>query len=1148
MNNSFIRYSLLLLIVLLGTTALQASSSLFEEKPEFDPFVVVMPFKFTNGQLKYTVNLSDDGIYKIKLEFLGDEDGDNNESNDDTSGSSETVELNEITKSLANEDSVKASNQINLAEDEDSIAKALLVSITETYDSIMSVTDSLHDVSFVASATVGIVRITGIVDDINTAIKDSTEAAIQYKSSNELLTFISKAKTTVNEYSEKSAEALKIAVEAVKIINNYNVKVDSILVLKVSADVHKENMKSLISLKSKVNAANSSTSKASKYVNLVKEKSIAAVADFNAYVAKNKADDIKKSLVELLKEIAPPAIPSQELKDQAVALTLLDAELTSKAEAAAKKAKEANDVVALSTNPEIKKEIGNSGKKTEFQIWPLDEDDFNAAMSINLDKLYNKLNKSEKDDNKNVDGWNEWHDNKVKELFIATKYHIFFSSGETIAGELDLRKNIPLRSYNGIKVQKNMLTSLLNGNASMRAKTTKEIIDSSMINDVFILYTKTYLSKINGVKKANVFYSAGMDDNSLKLIKLNAIIKSDLESISKLKRILKNVKEKNFDDEQKNAKNETINVLDELKSDYDSLAGEIKVLKELNKISTIKQLIIDFEEGLKRNQEKLKKLESTIDKGIIGYMDKRDSEFNNTHIEVNYNAAYNFNDSIDINSLFKLVKGRLEIRPKKRSFKNKRMNKGRVLNEILKASNYINKLEEGNANNEEWFQDIIRYLNQANVYLYTLKQRKSFKKKTENYIELIYTPINERIKKVYNEYQRNNSGDEYSLEITDGEIEFRDGYIENIIIIGDAPGVDNLVFENDYPIGFSSVREYKKLSNISERKQIRIYDRSSQYYFNFSDIFKPGYIQKLGVNRRDYSPGNQVVDLTPDDKLELKQTLNKLDTENLFQFNIFGDFIGFDEDEPNGLIQTEIEKLFVLRTWRRQWRNFFNTEKKINSGYLNYIIPKISVSKIENQNRRLDINSDPVFINGDTIKQFYTTNMDLISHETFSISTDLNLLLLDMPSFKSTFYFDVGMKWALTPYRDSVASVTNTTDNTVEILYNEDVFNSLSWYPKLTWRVFADERYGFKMSNAFMINYLMSDVPLTKDKEKFVNERHLGNGFRRTYNLFEINAFFNLGVGKSFFFRYKFNSQIGNRSDNHHQAQIGYSQTFSKKR
>lgn len=407
------------------------------------------------------------------------------------------------------------------------------------------------------------------------------------------------------------------------------------------------------------------------------------------------------------------------------------------------------------------------------------------------------------------------------------------------------------------------------------------------------------------------------------------------------------------------------------------------------------------------------------------------------------------------------------------------------------------------------------------------------------------------------------------FEIDSIAIEINEGFIENILVVGKVKERDRyeqskqivsatsnviyqtriLKFENLYPIGFSRKIDFEVL------KDVELYTRGGtgpQYVLKLEDVLL-AYIQKHKVDRRDYSPANQIVEFTFEEKqAEYFQALKREPTYKLFELQVFSDFIGFNQETPNGLIQSQVSKRINLLTERIPMRapnksTFFGVADvldKWNFGCLTYIKPTVTLSKLEDNNKHLLLSQLDSFTNNNFTPVKYTSTLELRRYENFSVGLDMNLFLLDMPNFKSTFYVDYGFRYGHTATRDSITTFQNNAVVRTGFV-NDTLVNTFRFYPTVTWEIKADERFQFRSSwthnwfwarsNAFS---QVANIETTASTRRFDPRRQK---FR--YNTIRLEGTFkpNEDNRGRLFFRYTYNWQQGFWRTGFHQAQVGYS-------
>ncbi|SFT41107.1 hypothetical protein SAMN04489724_0638 [Algoriphagus locisalis] len=384
------------------------------------------------------------------------------------------------------------------------------------------------------------------------------------------------------------------------------------------------------------------------------------------------------------------------------------------------------------------------------------------------------------------------------------------------------------------------------------------------------------------------------------------------------------------------------------------------------------------------------------------------------------------------------------------------------------------------------------------------------------------------------------------------QLEINSGYIENITVNGSASIFDHrsiaekdksivipeyhLKFINDYPFGISSKKDIEQLGNY---KLYARFKNGTHYELKMGDLVDV-ITEKLELDRKDYSPkdGSYEVILPT----ENKKTFFKADSKEILQLKIFSDFVGIQDNNPNGLIQLEIDKEIPLLTKRFQRPYVFFLLRlfvlnQANIGVFNYFKPQFIYSKIENNNKYLEVASFSTGAVGDGSSAYGVSTLDLKQYEVFSVGADFNLFLYDIPNTKSTFLFNTGFRFGRTDLalnkeepeaHDFPRGFTNTIQPSLEGLL----------------RINGDERFGFEFS--YGINWLLSD-------ELFFTQKAKVNGFtgfesfsksneNNTLQRVTILAYLNINKENQgrLFFRYRFNSEFRDFKNNFAQLQIGY--------
>ncbi len=421
------------------------------------------------------------------------------------------------------------------------------------------------------------------------------------------------------------------------------------------------------------------------------------------------------------------------------------------------------------------------------------------------------------------------------------------------------------------------------------------------------------------------------------------------------------------------------------------------------------------------------------------------------------------------------------------------------------------------------------------------------------------------------------------MEFNKVKIEFNDGFIENLVVEGKLNGKEDMIkgcivdtidftastnildsalipkkvhFENITPIGFSRKSDYEQLKNEP------LYTRGGEapfYSITLGEIIDQ-YKYNLALNRRDYSPRNQILAMKINSQDEsTKETLYKAPTYSLFEAKIFSDFIGLDAGAPNGLIQTEVSKKIILNTERFPihsgeltklfsdiFKPYVNYILRLNFSIINFVEPSLSISKIEEDDRFLPIQGINRMEGGILTRDRYIGTLDLLNYERLNFGMRMNGFVLDMPSLKSTFFLNVGMNYGRTPIRDKVLDENGLVQ---EGQVMDSVLNTFRTYWELETQLKPDERYGFSFSYRQSRMLLRSNfVRAVANPELFGLDQSMGIKHSPNIHSFQVLGHFfppsrdadKLTTNK-FFFRFTYHHMRRHWNTNFLQVQVGTS-------
>lgn len=351
------------------------------------------------------------------------------------------------------------------------------------------------------------------------------------------------------------------------------------------------------------------------------------------------------------------------------------------------------------------------------------------------------------------------------------------------------------------------------------------------------------------------------------------------------------------------------------------------------------------------------------------------------------------------------------------------------------------------------------------------------------------------------------------FEIESCQIVFEDGFIKTIIAKGEIDDSTKYM-SNNYGIGITTRDNVRKLSalalyNENSRNDIR--------YILVGDLLE--YARIAGLKTNDYSPADQVITIMAGEK----ETVSKSPSEKLFTFNIFSDLAGINQNNPNGLIQTEFNKR--INFWTSRYNFAFNS----GIGYLTHVIPSFEISKFEQNNRYMPLGQEPI---NDTTTLYYVSPFQTYRYSVANVATEVNIL--DIQGAAVTFHLNGFFGWGLTLVKDSI--VENDVVNYVDENINSFVGGGIA---KLIFN--PESKWSFKISSRSMyINNL-------NDNFEYYSESPDGlTSPNKWVHSFEFLITWDTGNDNKLFGRYRFNNEWGDSDNNFSQFQIGYSIYFKR--
>ena len=327
-------------------------------------------------------------------------------------------------------------------------------------------------------------------------------------------------------------------------------------------------------------------------------------------------------------------------------------------------------------------------------------------------------------------------------------------------------------------------------------------------------------------------------------------------------------------------------------------------------------------------------------------------------------------------------------------------------------------------------------------------------------------------------------------------IVFEDGFMKSIIVDGE---IDNThyVFSSAFAIGISTRNNVRTLNKYKLKNE---HDKSDKHYLVLGEVID---YDRIGENyTNDFSPADDVITLFPGKT----QQLFKRASRELFKLRIYSDFNGIDEDNPNGLIQTELSKRINLLTRRRH-----------RMGMFTHMTPHFELSKIEQNNRKVSLSNGT--LNGNATD--YLSPFEIYRFRNIKTGIELNFFDYQGPVFHVL----------LNPYfgltRTIVAHGSPETSTSLNsYLYGANF--KLILYPQAEWSLQICDRLVKlgPLNRAFNyhskgVNDLVAPVNYINSIEMLVTRR--------------------LAQGNTVYGRLRFNHELTNGYTNNFEIQVGYS-------
>lgn len=369
---------------------------------------------------------------------------------------------------------------------------------------------------------------------------------------------------------------------------------------------------------------------------------------------------------------------------------------------------------------------------------------------------------------------------------------------------------------------------------------------------------------------------------------------------------------------------------------------------------------------------------------------------------------------------------------------------------------------------------------------------------------------------------------EHLIEVDDVQIEMSEGAIANISVKAHYFDRQNqrkeyVEFTNLYEIPFSTKKD------VSFPRLIYLYNTEPRetrkvFLLDLQDLIT--YYPNYHVRSYDYSPADSVYNISIEKGATTERTFRKESRAKILKARVYTDFTGLEEDNPNGLLQFEIERPIYLN---HNYNSFWGSFKRIT--------PKFTFMKVENKAKHLDLGAKADTYSANTLKIF--------QHSMLSVGIDLNLVSVFAPRIKSKFELNVGSYVYRTPF-SFTESVLDSTGVAQDV---ENTLDRHSWSiePELRMIVYPHPNWGAEFYYRLMHLEIESD-------DVFQNGEVSGHGVDPMRVRFENKLFmsiymkghYRVNSRNEFYFRAGWHKDFFT-STNFLQVQVGYSIDISAK-
>lgn len=358
-----------------------------------------------------------------------------------------------------------------------------------------------------------------------------------------------------------------------------------------------------------------------------------------------------------------------------------------------------------------------------------------------------------------------------------------------------------------------------------------------------------------------------------------------------------------------------------------------------------------------------------------------------------------------------------------------------------------------------------------------------------------------------------------NFEIESARIVFEDGSIRQITVKGTHDQKPK-IFSNKFSIGISTRRNIQDFDRINLYQETHVKPKSQS--IKLSDVIQ--YERLVDLRTNDFSPADVTIELDPEETKELF----KATSMDLFTLNVFTDLVGFNNDNPNGLVQFEFNKRINL--WTRRGDTWLMNYMGI--GWFTHMTPSFEITKIEENNRSMKLSS---IMDSNNNFTFYLSPLELQRFSFTNITNEINFIDLQGPSVSLHLNLFGGI--SITDIQDTVVIESK------QEIYNENI-NSLLlglnakaiFNPESKWEYQLSYKWTYLDPLSSSFNFGSVENGALKGPNNNLNTWE----FLFTRNTSESNS----SSSNKLFARFRFTHDWHYWDNNYSEFQIGYSMSL----